>query len=91
MTTSSNTTRKPFSFHRYVAVLLPIILMISCSKPGEVNNNSHLPLSHSTEVLDKWMTLQVRLMRNATGIPNHALSRQFAYSGIAALESLAPG
>jgi len=36
------------------------------------------------------MTLQIRLMRNATGIPNQAFSRPFAYSGIAALESIAP-
>jgi hypothetical protein len=37
------------------------------------------------------MTLQLRLMKNATGIPNQAFARPFAYSGIAALESLAPG
>jgi hypothetical protein len=34
--------------------------------------------------------MQLRLMRNAPGIPNHALSRHFAYSGAAALESLRP-
>ena len=77
--------------HRSLLFLFPILLLLSCSKPGEVNGNSHLPLSHSSEVLDKWMTLQLRLMRNATGIPNHAFSRHFAYSGVAALESLAPG
>jgi hypothetical protein len=37
------------------------------------------------------MTMQLRLMRNNTSIPNHALSRQYVYAGIAALESLAPG
>lgn len=35
--------------------------------------------------------MQIRLMTNATGIPNHAFSRHFAYAGITALESLAPG
>ena len=48
---------------------------------------SHYP----AEVLDKWMTLQLRLMRNATGIPNQAFSRHMVYSGIVALESIAPG
>jgi len=74
--------------------LLPIMISISlfsCTKTGEVTLPNGLPFSHSSEVLDKWMGLQIRLMRNATGIPNHGLSRHFAYSGVAALESLAPG
>jgi hypothetical protein len=37
------------------------------------------------------MTLQLRLMRNATGIPNQGFARHFAYTGVAALESLKPG
>jgi len=37
------------------------------------------------------MTLQIRLMKNATGVPNQGFGRHFAYSGVAALESLAPG
>jgi len=46
---------------------------------------------YSAEVIDKWITMQLRLMRDATGIPNVAFSRYYAYSGIAALESLTPG
>jgi hypothetical protein len=42
-------------------------------------------------VIDKWIILQLRLMRNATGIPNVAFSRYYAYSGVAAFEALAPG
>ena len=49
------------------------------------------PVDFSSDVLDKWMTMQLRLMRNATGIPNHGFSRLFAYSGIAAFEALKPG
>lgn len=37
------------------------------------------------------MTMELRLMRNATGIPNQAFSRHFVYAGIAALESIGPG
>ena len=47
--------------------------------------------AYPSDVIDKWMTLQVRLMRNATGIPNQAFSRHFAYTGIAVYESLKPG
>jgi hypothetical protein len=42
-------------------------------------------------VIEKWMAMQVRLMKNTTGVPNQAFSRHYVYSGIAALESIAPG
>ncbi len=90
MTPNSSAVESKTFNHHFLVVILSLIMLVSCSKPGEVNSNSHLPLSHSTEVLDKWMTIQLRLMRNATGIANHAMARQYAYSGIAALESLAP-
>lgn len=65
--------------------------LISCKKDsipfGQGKNGS----SYSSDVVDKWITMQLRLMRNATGIPNQAFSRQFAYSGVAVLESLKPG
>ncbi len=64
---------------------------ISCTKtdhpPFFENNASRF----SSDVIDKWMTLQIRLDRDATGLPNVGFSRYFAYSGIAAFESLAPG
>ena len=37
------------------------------------------------------MTMQIRLERDATGIANASFCRYYAYSGIAALEALAPG
>lgn len=46
---------------------------------------------YSTDVIDKWITMQLRLMRNSTGIANVAFSRYYAYSGIAAFEAIAPG
>jgi hypothetical protein len=71
---------------------LLVILLGACKKndhiPGPHQNHASV---HSSEVLDKWMTIQLRLMRNATGVPNHAFSRHFAYSGITALQSLEPG
>ncbi len=46
---------------------------------------------YSSDVIDKWMTMQIRLERDAVGIPNVSFERYYAYSGIAAFESLAPG
>ena len=40
--------------------------------------------SYSADVIDKWMTMQIRLERDAVGIPNVAFVRYYAYSGIAA-------
>jgi hypothetical protein len=86
-------THKPFSLHfaaLIISAVLSIIFLFSCGKePNKININ--LKGNYSSEVLDKWMTMQLRLMRNATGIANHAFSRHFAYSGIAAIESLKPG
>src|SRR5262245_28852527 len=75
----------------FLTSVLTILLFISCKKEREPISMNNKPSSYSSEVLDKWMTLQLRLMRNATGIANHAFSRHFAYSGVAALESLRPG
>lgn len=80
-----------FSFLIFAAVTLLIILG-SCKKNNDpVTDAGQHASSYNAEVLDKWMTIQLRLMRNATGIPNQAFSRQYAYAGITALESLAPG
>ncbi|HET9430793.1 MAG TPA: vanadium-dependent haloperoxidase [Chitinophagaceae bacterium] len=75
----------------FLAAILSIVQLSSCHKSGVISSNSKQPFSYSSEVLDKWMTLQLRLMRKATGIPNQAFSRHYAYAGIAALESIAPG
>ena len=64
------------------------LLLSSCKKNGDYHHNESG--RYSAEVLDKWMTMQLRLMRNATGIQNQAFSRHFVYAGIAALESLSP-
>jgi hypothetical protein len=81
------------------SLLLPaiaVLLLLSSCKKDDHNddgpyNNGGQPSSYSADVIDKWMTLQLRLMRNATGIPNQAFTRHFAYAGIAAVESLSPG
>jgi membrane-associated phospholipid phosphatase len=71
--------------------MIAALLFSSCKKNNEPPGHDNHPSSYSSEVLDKWMTMQLRLMKNTTGIPNQAFSRHFVYAGIAALESLAPG
>jgi hypothetical protein len=45
----------------------------------------------SAELLLDWITLQLRLGRNTTGVGHVAYSRHFAYTSIAFYESLVPG
>jgi membrane-associated phospholipid phosphatase len=71
--------------------VLATLFIISCTKADGLRNDQQHAAAHSSQVVDKWITLQLRLMRNATGIPNHGFSRHFAYAGVAAFESLAPG
>lgn len=75
----------------FVSIILTALVFSSCRKEPQPISNNTRPSAYPSHVLDKWMTIQLRLMRNATGIANHAFSRHFAYAGIAALESLSPG
>jgi hypothetical protein len=81
--------RTSVAFFIRLAIFAMVLLFGACQKEEGICKEK--PSSYSAEVLDKWMTLQLRLMRNATGIPNHAFSRHFSYTGVTALESLAPG
>ncbi len=62
---------------------------IGCVKhgPGIKDEVANYP----NEVLDKWISLQVRLMKDVVGQPNVVFTRPYAYSGIAAYESIARG
>ena len=86
-TTSFKTTRHSIA-SSFVIILSVMITLASCKKNGDFHHNQSS--RHSAEVLDKWMTMQLRLMKNATGIQNQAFSRHFVYAGIAAMEALSP-
>ena len=83
----------------FLVTIVSTIVLLSCQKgdtPILQEESTAIaqkgrPTSYSSDVLDKWITMQLRLMRNATGIPNHGFSRPFAYSGIAAFEAIKPG
>lgn len=98
MTTSSKMKRQSIvSF--FLITITSLIVFNACHKGAAplgqedqtLSAQKGKPAEFSSEVLDKWMTMQLRLMRNATGTPNHGFSRPFAYSGIAAFEALKPG
>ena len=74
-----------------MVILTLTVSLFSCIKESVPVVHGKNASSYSSDVIHKWMILQVRLMRNATGIPNQAFSRHYAYSGVAALESLKPG
>lgn len=75
----------------FLAVILSIVVLNSCQRGETRINQKRKPAYYSSDVLDKWMTMQLRLIRNATGIANQAFSRHFAYAGVAAFESIKPG
>ncbi|HEU4471373.1 MAG TPA: vanadium-dependent haloperoxidase [Flavisolibacter sp.] len=82
---------KKYLLNSYLLAAATAMLLLASCRKDDHPDQSENPSGYSSEVLDKWMSLQLRLMRNATGIPNQAFSRHFAYSGAAALESMAPG
>ncbi|MBC7886792.1 MAG: vanadium-dependent haloperoxidase [Ferruginibacter sp.] len=89
MTTTSYKMNRLSIAHLLLTTIIAGILIGSCKKNDPPGNNQ--VSFYSSDVLDKWMTMQLRLMKNATGIPNQAFSRHYVYAGIAAVESVAPG
>jgi hypothetical protein len=75
----------------FLPTVVALLTLASCNKQDRVPGNPHNAGGYSAEVLDKWMTLQIRLMRNTTGVQNQAFSRPYAYAAIAALEAIGPG
>lgn len=96
MTATSITMNRRSIVRLVLTTITTAIVLISCQKNDTpvVQQNEELitqkgkPTGYSSNVLDTWITLQLRLMRNATGIANHAFSRHFAYAGVAAYESI---
>jgi membrane-associated phospholipid phosphatase len=71
------------------AVLFSAALFTACKKndPPPANGASQ----YSAEVINKWISLQLRLMRNTPGFTNQGFARPYVYAGVAAYEALAPG
>jgi hypothetical protein len=74
--------------------LMYVIMAIVCFTGCRREPGLHVdfpPSLYSADVIDKWMTLEIRIYKDATGIGNGAFARPFAYSGISAYESIDPG
>lgn len=82
---------------RLIACVLPVAVVVTlftgCNKLDDLwgHGKPGAPTTFSSDVIEQWMTLQLRLMKNATGIPNHGFARHYAYAGVAAWESIAKG
>lgn len=75
-----------------VCLIMAIACFTGCRRSADDFRDSlGRASSFSSDVIDKWMTLEIRLFKNAKGISNGAFSRPFAYSGITAYESTDPG
>jgi hypothetical protein len=71
-------------------MIMAVVCFTGCRK--EPGFHADLPPSlYSSDVIDKWMTLEIRIYTDATGFGNSGFSRPFAYSGISAYESIDPG
>ncbi|HMG66851.1 MAG TPA: hypothetical protein VK588_04160, partial [Chitinophagaceae bacterium] len=74
-----------------ICLVFTMVCFNSCRKSGEDFRDELDRSSFSSDVIDKWLTLEIRLFTHATGISNGGFARPFAYSGISAYESLDPG
>jgi len=83
-----SSVRPTYTFLLFISISL--VCITGCRKdPGP--RGELPPVAYSADVLDKWMTLEIRLYSNVTGIFNGGVARPFAYSGICAYESIDPG
>ncbi len=64
---------------------------VACKKHDNPFDRGNNASRYSSEVIDKWLTMQLRLMRNTSGINGLLIGRYYAYSGVAAFLSLQPG
>ncbi len=77
-------------------MFLYLILLNSCFMACNKGDHFYPPGSNdagkfSSDVIDKWITMQIRLMSNTTGVANVLFSRIYAYTGVTAYEAVAPG
>lgn len=87
---------KPSTWKWLFMLSFGCILMTGCEKldffrHGKDHGHSKQTKNFSSDVVVKWMDMQLRLMATTAGIPNVAFSRHYAYSGIALYEAVVPG
>jgi hypothetical protein len=83
--------KKPTLKGWFLCLILSSCGFYSCHKQDHFPFSANEASKFSSDVIDKWITMQIRLERDAVGITNVAFVRYYAYSGIAAFEAIAPG
>jgi len=59
---------------------------------NDASTHSNISASkYSSDAIDKWLTMQLRLIRNTAGMNGLVVGRFYAYSGTAAFLSIPPG
>ena len=86
-----NRSLQPATRFYFACLITSIIICASACKRTELPPTTKKASDYPADVIDKWLTLQIRLFTNAKGIPNGAFARPFAYAGITAFESTDPG
>jgi hypothetical protein len=79
------------AFRFLTLIGLAIGCAIGCNKPASILRRELTASAYPGDVIEKWLTLELRLFKEAKGIGNGAFARPFAYSGICAFESTDPG
>lgn len=70
--------------------LVLIIIVLTSSRKGDNPNPAPLPKQDS-RLINDWIGVHIRLIRNTTGVTHIAYSRHFSYTGVALYESLVKG
>ena len=82
------------AFTRLVIASFSFIFLPAFQKSSQTRVHIDLSqdaLSYSSDVLDKWMMMQIRLMSNTTASFNGPFVRVYSYSGLAAYAAIVPG
>jgi hypothetical protein len=90
---------KKFALLFIKLLLYPILIsivsgLLSFQKHAEsasLFDQSPSASSYTSQVLDKWMAMQIHLMSSTPAVFNGPFVRIFSYTGLAAFESIAPG
>jgi hypothetical protein len=90
---------KKFALLFIKLLFYPILISVSSSLLSfqkqadhvELIDKSPLASSYTSQVLDKWMSMQIFLMSNTPAIFNGPFVRIFSYTSLAAYESIYPG
>jgi hypothetical protein len=73
-----------------LSILLFAYLLIGCLKTESMIKDANLKTENADLVSD-WITVQLQVIKNTSGVQHIAYSRHFAYTGIALYEALVKG